>query len=207
MATEMYQNFMTKLQDHLLYRLLGLEYDGEHSFSNEDRNTVRIINNRIFSTGVLRVNFTTYDVRRGQDSMNPRTSKADVMVLSRETGADAQPFWYARILGIFHCDVVHVGHAARNRSIQRMEFLWVRWFGAVPGHRSGFKMARLPKIGFMPDTDDEAFGFLDPSLVLRGCHLIPAFHEGRTANLLRTQGTAGRPLSEDDDWVSLYVNV
>jgi len=140
--------------------------------------------------------------------MNPQTSKTNIMVLSREMAADAQLFWYARILGIFHADVVHVGSAAKNRSIQQhMEFIWVRWYGAVPGYCSGFKVARLPKIGFMPDADNEAFGFLDPSLVLRGCHLIPVFHEGRTTSLLPVQGTAGRPPGEDDDWVSFYVNM
>jgi hypothetical protein len=200
------QKFIPKLKDHLLGRLLGLDFDGdEYNFSDEQRNSVRIINDTIYSAKVLRVNYTTYDMRRGQDSMNPRTS-CNVMVLSPETGSNAHPFWYARVLGVFHAKVLHVGPASRNQSVQRMEFLWVRWFGVVPGHLSGFRAAQLPKIGFVPDTDTSAFGFLDPSLVLRGCHLVPAFADGQTSELLRTNSlTAARQPGETQDWARYYV--
>jgi hypothetical protein len=179
--------------------------DEQLAFSPQQRNSVRIIDDRIYSSKVLRVNYTTYDVRRDQDSMNPRTH-CDVMVLSPETGADAHPYWYARILGVFHAKVLHTGPAAKNRSVQHMEFLWVRWFGIEPDYTSGARVARLPKVGFVPDTDENAFGFLDPTLVLRGCHLVPAFMVGRTQSLLRTTSlTAARRPNEIDDWVNFYV--
>lgn len=151
------------------------------------------------------MNYTTYDMRRGQDSVNPRTH-CDIMMISPETGPNAHPYWYARILGIFHCQVHHIGPQAHNRSIQNIEFLWVRWFGVEPKYRSGFKAARLPKIGFVPDTDPSAFGFLDPSYVLRGCHLSPSFASGRTTELLKTVSvTAARSPLEKDDWANYYV--
>ncbi|KAF8237554.1 hypothetical protein L208DRAFT_1148665, partial [Tricholoma matsutake] len=65
-----------------------------------------------------------------------------------------------------------------------MEFLWVQWFGTEPGYHWGFKSALLPKIGFVPESDGNAFGFLDPSLILRGCHLVPCFSDGCTSQLL-----------------------
>jgi hypothetical protein len=74
-------------------------------------------------------------------------------------------------------------------------------------HRSGFKVGRLPRIGFVPDSDDQAFGFLDPSLVIRGCHLIPAFVQGKTTELLKANVTAARPVGEIDDWTAFYVNM
>jgi hypothetical protein len=129
------------------------------------------------------------------------------MVLSPETGCQAHPFWYARVLGVFHARILHTGPLATNRSIQHMEFLWVRWFGVVPRYRYGHRAARLPKIGFVPDSDPLAFGFLDPSLVLRGCHLIPAFNDGRTSDLLTVPCTVAHPPDEDDDWAAFYVNV
>lgn len=90
-----WQDFARKLKNHLLARLLNQEYDGdEHQFSDEDRNTVRIIDNCVYSAKVLHVNYTTYDVRRNQDSMNPRTH-CDIMVLSHETDEHAHPYWYA----------------------------------------------------------------------------------------------------------------
>jgi hypothetical protein len=63
------------------------------------------------------------------------------MVLSPETAANAHPFWYARVLGIFHLEVLHTGTDSQNGSVQHMEFLWVRWFGTEPDYRSGFKAA------------------------------------------------------------------
>jgi hypothetical protein len=88
-----------------------------------------------------------------------------------------------------------------------MEFLWVRWFGIVLRYCYGHRAAQLPKIGFVLDSDPLAFGFLDPSLVLRGCHLIPAFNDGRTSDLLTVPCTVARPPDEDDDWAAFYVNV
>lgn len=200
------QNFIPRLKDHLLSRLLGHEFDGDEvKYTSEDRNTVWIIGDRIYSGKVLRVNYTSYDVRRDQDSMNPRTH-CDVMVLSTETGPNAHRYWYARVLGVFHANVMHSGPEARNRTIQHMEFLWVRWFGMEPSYRWGFKTARLPKIGFVPDTKEGAFGFLDPSLVIRGCHLVPCFASGRTPDLLCSPTfTAARQLDEVDDWANYYV--
>lgn len=165
---------------------------------------MRILDNRIYSAKVLRINYTTYDVRRDQDSMNPRTH-SDVMVHSSEKEANAHPYWYAHVLGVFHARIIHVGPNSKDNSVQHMEFLWVRWYGQVPGHKFSLKNARLPKIGFVPDTDDLAFGFLDPSLVIRGCHLIPAFAEGQTAELLTAPLTAGRRPGETHDWVAFYV--
>ena len=51
--------------------------------------------------------------------------------------------------------------------------------------RKGFRQCTLPMIGFVSeDGDSPAFGFLDPSLVIHGCYLIPAFADGHTAQLL-----------------------
>ncbi len=152
----------------------------------------------------MRINYTSYDMRRDQDSINPRTH-SDVMMISPETGAHAHPFWYARVLGIFHAQVCHTGPEARSHSVQNMEFLWVRWHGTEPGYRWGFKSARLPKIGFVPEDDEGAFGFVDPSLVLRACHLTPVFSAGRTRTLLDFSPSAARHPGEDKDWVNYYV--
>lgn len=132
------------------------------------------------------------------------------MVESPETGPDAQPYWYARVIGVFHALVSssHVG--VGERSLRRMDFLWVRWFGVEPGrYRHGFHYARLPKIGFVESSDPYAFTFLDPAQAIRGVHTIPAFSEGRTSALLPNAKSVARILNpeEDDDWVNFYVNM
>jgi hypothetical protein len=85
----------------------------------------------------------------------------------------------------------------------------VRSFGAEPGYKSGSRFSRLPKIGFVESSDHYAFGFLDPAHVIRGCHLIPAFSEGRTSLLLPFTQSDARMLESDtnDDWTNFYVGM
>lgn len=190
-----------------MYRLLNLEFEGEdHIFTDDQRNRVRILDNRLYSVACMQVNYTTYDVRREQDIINPR-NHSDVMVLSRENEPGHHPYWYARVLRVFRAYVRHCGRDSQNSSVQPIEILWVRWFGTVPGYRHGSTVARLPKVGLVPDSDPAAFGFLDPSLVIRGCHIIPAFCDGRTTDLLRAGPSLGRAPHEVDDWSTHYVNV
>lgn len=176
-------------------------------FTHEDRQTVRFRNGTIFRVRTARVNYTTYDLRRAYDTINPRTHSF-VMVASAETEPNSHPFWYASVIGIFHADVQHIGKNSQDFRPQRMEFLWVRWLGVVPGYSFGRKRARLPKLGFIPDSDDYAFGFLDPLLVIRGCHLLPAFADGKTNDLLITEGdTEARLPGQRDDWANFYVGM
>ena len=89
-----------------------------------------------------------------------------------------------------------------------MQFLWVQWLGVEPGYHSGSKVARLPKVGFVEDADEDAFGFLDPDLIIRGCHLIPDFNSGQTSDLMPYDGpTVARLPEEKDDWMNFYVNM
>jgi hypothetical protein len=144
-------------------------------------------------------------MRRAQDSMNPRTH-ADVMVLSPENGEDKEKhhsYWYARIIGIFHANVRHVGPTSKCSDSQKMEFLWVRWFGRDMGYCAGWKAHHLHRIGF---TDHNSFGFLNPKDVIRGVHLLPAFAHGRTSAYL-TPSIARQPNEKHEDWVYYYVNM
>jgi hypothetical protein len=204
------QNFFPNLQTHLLGRILGQAFDGDENdaFTDGDRNTVRILGNRIFATQTCRVNYTTYDFQRAHDTINP-TSHPDIMLCSPESGDGAHLYWYARVIGIFHALVSTTHPRTPQHSAQHMDFLFVRWFGVQPGFQSGFQRARLPKIGFVESSDDYAFGFVDPSLVIRGCHLIPSFIDGRTKDLLPYEQSYARILDSDDsdDWTNFYVSM
>ena len=156
--------------------------------------SVHIVDNKIYSLQLLRVNYTMYDIHRAQDLVNPRTHP-DIMVLSHEDDPWA------------HLRVLHLDPSTMNCSVQHMEVLWVSWCGLVPGHRFGPKVTQLPKIGFVPDTDPLAFDFLDPSLVVHVTHLIPTFNDGQTTELLAASLTAGQPPGETDNWVSFFVSM
>ncbi|KAF7292248.1 hypothetical protein MIND_01252200 [Mycena indigotica] len=190
-------NFVPKLKDHLLGRLLQRDFDGDDhdDYTDEDRRSLIIHDNKIYSTQLLRINYTTYDVRRAQDVINARVHPF-VM------------YWYAQVLRIFNATVFRMEKSGAFSRATRMEFLWVRWMGDQPGYRSSIKQARLPKVGFVPDTDAYAFGFLDPDQVIRAAHLIPDFQSGQTSFLLDTlEPTLARIGDEIADYQSFYVNI
>jgi hypothetical protein len=110
-------------------------------------------------------------------------------------------FWYVQVLGIFHAQV-QLLTAGQLSPPSCMEFLWVRWLGLEPGYHSGWGAKRLDCVGYVPHNDPEAFGFLDPACVLQGCHLIPAFDEGRTTDLCPPSVAC----DDNGDWSGYYVN-
>jgi hypothetical protein len=170
-------------------------------FTPDQLSAVNIQHNRIHGHATAAFNYTTYDVRRDQDTINANTDRCHVMVKSDENseeGLAAHPYWYARVLGIFHANVYHAGS---NRP-RRYEILWVRWFGRDPEWDSGPRHLRLDRLGYVPEHYPEAFGFLDPAQVLRACHLTPAFDLGKTTSLLGP--SMARDFTEGD-WMNYYV--
>lgn len=109
-------------------------------------------------------------MRREQDSVHPSvTGHGDVMVLSpknEDENDDPHPYWYTRVLGIYHANVRHIGAMSKSYEPMQMDFLFVRWFGRDPEPRAGWKAKRLIRLGFVPGNDGSAFGFLDPSQVI-----------------------------------------
>ena len=87
---------------------MGQEFTGDETgFTPAEQSSVTFVNNRLYRHKVLRINYTTYDLRRAQDSLNPRTH-ANVMVLAHEDDAEiSHPYWYAWIIGIFHAFFNH----------------------------------------------------------------------------------------------------
>jgi hypothetical protein len=128
------------------------------------------------------------------------------MVLNNDGDAnDApahHPYKYARVLGIYHANVIYVGPGIPDYQSRRMEFLWVRWYRNTGTIVNGWN-DRLDRINFGSMADDDTFGFLDPSIVLRGCHLIPAFAKGK----LHRDGKGMSLCAQDSlDWTEYYVN-
>ena len=117
---------------------------------------------------------------------------------------DQHPFTYARVIGVFHVDVVHNVPGASTVP-QSIPFLWVRRFRLDRRFKGGFKRKRLHRIEFLPDSDPASFGFVNPDEVIRGAHLIPAFAHGPTERVPYT--SLARRKDEFDDWAYHYVNL
>ncbi|KAG2342173.1 hypothetical protein BDR05DRAFT_976596 [Suillus weaverae] len=169
--------------NHLLSCLRGLEYDrDEREFTSAEHSTVILVHEKIFRHKVLQVNYTTYDLRRDQDSLNPWTN-ADIMLLAHEDDGDGHPY----------CE--HL----KSSEPQQMDFLW-------HPYTAGWEVKRLECIGFIPSDDPGAFGFLDPQQVIRGIHLIPAFDYGHTDALL-LPSIACPTHDNNEDWTFFYINM
>ena len=153
-------------------------------------------------------------MRRDQDVINPRTHP-DIMLHAHEDEvdpSDAHPYWYARVIGIFHVYVTYVGpNADATKTIriesQRMEFVWVRWFGRDLENLGGFKTRRLHLLGFIGENETAPFGFVDPKEIIRGVHLMPAASYGRTTEQLGRSPLARRKEDKDADWDRFYVGM
>ncbi|KAI0703342.1 hypothetical protein C8T65DRAFT_258430 [Cerioporus squamosus] len=210
------RNFVALLKDHVLRRLDN-NFDDDHVFSNQERAALLFEHDRMYSHQTLHVNYTTYDIRRGRDFFNVSSERCDIMVLSREeqpegrvedTDTAWEKYWYARIIGIYHVNVVDNRPGRSTPAPVRMEFLHVRWFGKDPEWSCGWAANRLDRIGFVPYLPDDpecgAFGFVDPSDVIRGCHLIPAFADGLTTAMLGPSSLAHKG-KQEDDWERYYV--
>jgi hypothetical protein len=162
------------------------------------------MSNHLYRHKVLQVNYTTYDGRQRQDSLNPR-NHADFMTLSHEAGdTDPHAFWYGRIIGIFHVHIRYFQHRRYAPEIQHIPFLYVRWFGCDTSFQSGFRHKRYPRIGF--DDPEYAFTFLDPDQIIQGAHIIPGFAHKKSSDALGPS-SAHRPSDNNQDWLYFYVNM
>jgi hypothetical protein len=169
-----------------LARMHHLDYDGESpEFTLKQRNELAIIGERMYSHRKIQFWYNTYDNRRCVDVVKP-TNHADIIVPAHEDETD-EKFWLARVIGVYHVRAKLPGKPA-----QVIDFLHVRWFARDPDQTETRR--RLPRIGFFdcskPTERSQAFGFLDPSVVIRGVHILPAFHYGISNDLLRGQSIA-----------------
>jgi hypothetical protein len=75
------KKFLPKLQDHLLGRLMDRKFDGDihEEFTDADRNSIRFIGSKIYSVQICRVYYTTYDLQRQFDTVNP-CAHPDIML-------------------------------------------------------------------------------------------------------------------------------
>lgn len=126
------QNFVPKLKGHLLHRI-NTSRDSLCPIQEHDINTLIIKDDRMYRHNIARFNYTTYDVRRAQDVINPRTSHCNVMVLRSDTDIEDQGhrYMYGKVLGIYHVNVIYIRNGMIDYTPFRMEFLWIRWYEPI----------------------------------------------------------------------------
>jgi hypothetical protein len=155
----------------------------------------------------MKINYTTYDIRRAQDVINPNTDHRDIMLVSPEDPDSDVPnhqYIYARVLGIYHANVIYTGSGASDYRASRMEFLFVRWFRLTNDEpvQRGWAKRQLDILQLQPVTNGNSFGFIDPANVLRGVHTIPRFAKGGRAD----SRTISKFARDSEDWRQYFVN-
>ena len=199
------QDFLPKLKDHVLGHLLDNNAGDLEVFTQLQRNALSFINNRIYQHRVLCVNYTTYNLWWAQDLLNPSTH-ADIMLLSHKDIENPHPYWYARIVGIFHANIQYHGPEVQDPAPQCIDFLWVQWFAWHKNIKSGWAARHLPCVGFYPQGESDVFSFVNPCDVIHGMHLIPAFRYGLTSELL-PPSIVHQESDNNKDWDWYYVNM
>jgi len=219
-------DFVPKLKDHLLPRIKATLLKEKHSFcqdaplfqaanvspvqddcihgQEQDTKSVFFKDDRMYSHCLLRLNYTTYDIRREQDVIHPTSSHHDIVLLA--TSGDhcaGHQFLYARVLGVYHVNVIYTGAGMLDYRPRRLDFLWVRWFE----YRGDKSVSRadltLDSIRFPPMASEGAFGFVDPDNVLHGCHIVPDFQSGQVHS---DNVGLSRCAGDSHDWRFYYVN-
>ena len=141
-----------------------------------------------------------------QSFASPRTGLSntnwDVILLSDTPTSTAHPFCYARVLGIFHANVIYNGPVLMDHQPRHLEFLWACWFEVVKSHQEQ-NAYKLDVLCFVPMHEDNTFGFINPADVLRSCHLIPDFSKGKLHPDCQATSRASRNANDSKQY---YVN-
>ncbi|KDN43598.1 hypothetical protein RSAG8_05975, partial [Rhizoctonia solani AG-8 WAC10335] len=196
--------FLPQLKRHLLARVLGSHSHPEYHDGNLFR--IRLAQERMYRHNTLRVNYTTYDVLRQQDSLSV-TSHQCFALLPTETDRhpNDHPFIYAKILGIYHAKVIY-----DRRPPKRYEFVHVRWLYYDYDRPGGWEQYNLDRLSYQICRNDQdilyAFDFVDPQDIIRATHLIPDFKTGKTHDYIPRVHSIAHDHAEGTDWRAYYVN-
>ncbi|KAF8835853.1 hypothetical protein BDN67DRAFT_992306 [Paxillus ammoniavirescens] len=186
------KDFLGKLKTHLLPRIceihLGRDHANVSQFPTLLHNSGRDDLNQIYWHHLCRINYTMYDLHRETETVNPKTEHHDIMLLARPDGPSTHPFCYACVLGVYHTNIIYNGPDARDYQPSRLKFLW---------------HCALDTARFVSMAKADTCSFVDPADVLRCCHLIPVFADGR----LHPDGIATSLRARDsNDWKHYYIN-
>jgi hypothetical protein len=184
---------MLLLREHAFMRL-NPDLVPDTTVSREQRMSITFKDDCIYEHATARIHFTTYDLRRDQDIINPGTDKNIIAVHSPDEPGN-HPWRYACVLGIFHASV-RVGNGPETT----LAFLWTRFFEV---HRPGSaSLKRLERLRYVrvATGGPPAFGFVDPAEVIRGVHLISSFEDGFTYNYMSRKPSMAYDTKLNGDW-------
>jgi len=162
---------------------------------------VFIENDTLYEHPILNIKYTSYEVQQEKDSVHIGYGRTGVMVYTPILQEDEnEPWSYANILAVYHVTVCTASHPEP----QTLTVLWVRWMQRSTTGLTGPNSRNYTRVSFVPWTGTlgSTFDFVDPSHIIRACHLIPAFNLGRTHDLLDPSLVR----DQKGDWCAYYAN-
>ncbi|TEB18199.1 hypothetical protein FA13DRAFT_1649583, partial [Coprinellus micaceus] len=204
------RTFVSSLKQHLLPRFIRLARPDLKDpalgafVKSQDWSHLVLKNDRLYTHQILRLKYTTYDTRRDEDIIHLDTAQCNLMLhnpeYSYKSKTPKHPFRYCKVIAILHADVAYVGELGpRPFTHHRLDFLWVRWYDVLPAS-SEFQLDRAK---LLPLNERGSHSFIDPSLALRACHMIPRFRKG----MKHLDGKGTSELANDgSDWLEYYIN-
>ena len=181
---------MDLLHAHLCEQLFSSTDTDEQVFVKDDT---------LYKHPLLTINYTTYDFKCKRDPINLGFGNSVVMAYA-PTSESTEPWSYVHIIAVYHLFV----NTLTDPEPKHLELLWVRWMERSSFQLTGTNSSQYSCISFSPHSGvpGEAFGFVDPSHIIRACRLIPVFNLGWTCNRL------GPSMAHDPkgDWCSFYAN-
>jgi hypothetical protein len=188
----MWQDFMELLLAHLREQLFPGEDNTEQIFIEDDT---------LFEHPILNIKYTSYEVQQEKDIVHVGYGRTGIMVYTPTLGVDeSEPWSYANVLAVYHVTV----RTASNPEPQTLTVLWVRWMQRSMVGLTGPNSRNYTRVSFVPwsGTPGSTFDFVDPSHIIRACHLVPTFDLGRTHDLL--DPSIAR--DSEGDWCAYYAN-
>jgi hypothetical protein len=212
--------FLANLREDLLPRIVKrvmashkelVEQEGLtcdlHPAESYEPSAVSFKDRRIYVHKIMRIKYTSYDVRRHEDVVHVDSDVCNVMLQNQDylKNPKAPPYRYGRVLGIYHAYVSYTGEIApggvRYLKPTKMEFLLVRWYSHV-SEEEGVPVT-MDRLSFPSIASPDATEFIDPSAVLRAAHIIPRFSLG----VVHADGRGLSELGKDStDWKEYFVN-
>ncbi len=80
-----------------------------------------VVGKCIYQCRTLCINYTTYNVGHGANTINTG-SYPNIMVNFPKTGSDAQLYWYAHVIGVFHALISSLHMGVEDKSLCQMDF-------------------------------------------------------------------------------------
>ncbi|TEB34544.1 hypothetical protein FA13DRAFT_1625246, partial [Coprinellus micaceus] len=202
-------NFVEKLKRHLLPRVL--DQLGVKPNALPEENWINVSLTRLYAHQLMRLDYTTYNVRRDQDVIHVETPRSNIMFLNQlafpkspDEPHDSplpHPYLYAKVIGIYHANVAYIGalpDGTRDFATHRIDFVWMHRYSILESDTE-FSLDRL---ALKTLALDDALGFLDPSKIVRGVHLIPQFSLGKETSAL----PRSKYVPAQDAWSAYYIN-